>query len=93
MSPQALANVLRALSTERRIRALHLLLGSKDALTSGSIAACLEIDDQTCSYNLLKLKEVGLIIGYPSGPYVLYTPNRAVIDELHKFFEVKEQGE
>lgn len=90
MQAKSLANLLRVLATQRRVETLRLLLESPTSLASSNIAAMLGVTESTASFNLMALAGVGLVLRAQSGSYAFYSPNRLLVQEVLKFFDVKE---
>lgn len=91
MQSKSLANLLRILSTPRRVEILRFLLEAEAPVMSKNVASFMALDDNSASFNLMALAKVGLVLRTPSGPYVFYSPNRILIREVFEYFNIKEQ--
>jgi DNA-binding transcriptional ArsR family regulator len=88
MNSTAHANLLRVLSTPRRIEILRALQQAGSPMTSGNLAAMIGISEAAMSYNIGKLSDVGLVIRMVSGKHVLYGVNKTTMRELIKFWRL-----
>ncbi|MBO8128676.1 MAG: winged helix-turn-helix transcriptional regulator [Peptococcaceae bacterium] len=92
-----LNTLFKALSDNTRREILRLLT-DKD-LTAGEIAEAFDLSRATISHHLSVLKEAGLILDERRGPYIIYSLNTTVFQEVAGWvFDVtrtllnKEQG-
>lgn len=90
MSPSAIAALLKALSTPRRVRVLQLLMDATEPISSGNLASLVGIGEGPMSTNLTKLSEVGLILRQPHHRNTFYSVNTVTLKELRKFLGEKE---
>lgn len=89
MTPESHAALLKALSTERRIQILQLLMTHDSPVAAGVLAAKMDLSEGAISFNAGKLAEVGLLTKQASGRHVFYSPNKVVIRELIRFWRTK----
>lgn len=90
MDDKAIANLLRTLSTERRVSLLRALLFSVEPLPSSTLATLVGISDAAASYNLSELSQCGLIRAQQSGRWVFYSPNRELLSHVFKALDIPE---
>ena len=90
MQSEHLANLLKVISTKRRLDILRALIDYPKPVSSSTLAALVGIGEGPASFNLRKLAEVGLLLTQPSGRWVFYTPNRTLIQEIQSFFQTQE---
>ncbi len=76
------ATLFQALGTTRKLTLLGILLQAEEALTSSSLATLSGLTEPQTSWNLTKLREVGLVHRATQGRYSFYTPNREVLSTL-----------
>lgn len=80
------AEMLAAMGTEPRLRAVRLLLAAHPrGLTAGEVGAELGIPPSTLSHHLDRLKREGLVAVAREGTFIRYTANTAVLSELLEF--------
>jgi ArsR family transcriptional regulator, arsenate/arsenite/antimonite-responsive transcriptional repressor len=89
MTITQLTKLLEALSHERRVSILLLLLESKDSLHSAAISHLLGLPVTNTSFHLGKLAAVDLVLQAREGKYTLYTANKrtlyALVNDLTTF--------
>jgi DNA-binding transcriptional ArsR family regulator len=86
MQAKALASLLKALSTTRRIQIIRILLDAGEPVAMTTVAALLKLDEGQTSYNLSKLADVGLVLRQQSGRWVFFTINQVTMNEIRKFW-------
>ena len=79
---EKIAVIFSRLSTSRRILILEVLLEAEQPLASSTIAAVTGQTEAACSFNLVRLSEVGLIHAIPSGRWAFYVANRDLLNTL-----------
>lgn len=77
-------NLFKALSTERRLKILMLLL-EHEQLHSGEIAQLANLADAITSECLTKLTAIGWLWRQPTPPWVYYGVNREVVKNVIDF--------
>jgi len=83
METNAALSTLTALSQETRLRVFRLLVEFGDSGTSaGQISEELDVPHNTLSFHLSHLSHAGLVFSRKQGRSVIYTANRAAMDEL-----------
>jgi predicted transcriptional regulator len=86
MDPDGLANALKVLSTERRIRLFRYLIRQTKPQMVSNIATYLGFDEKVVSYNLNEMAKVGLVLSTQTGRYRFYGINRPLIAMIaHEF--------
>jgi len=78
-----------ALSTERRLKIMRLLMDSPEPVASSMIAAVTGVAEAPTSYNLTALVKADLVTRIPSGRWVFYTVNHATVEKLGRFFRLE----
>jgi len=84
-----LTKAFNALSTERRLKIMRLLMDSPEPVASSMIAAVAGIAEAPTSYNLTALVKAELVTRIPSGRWVFYTVNHATVKKLGQFFRLE----
>jgi DNA-binding transcriptional ArsR family regulator len=80
------ADMLAAMGTEARLRAMRLLLSAHpDGMVVGDIQAELGIPASTLSHHLEKLKNEGLVKVRRERQFLWYSANTAVLEDLLGF--------
>nr|WP_317377160.1 metalloregulator ArsR/SmtB family transcription factor [uncultured Faecalimonas sp.] len=76
----SVCEILSALADENRRKILEKLKEGK--ISSGELAAALDMTPQALSYHLAKLKKADLIYETRFKNYIYYEPNLSVLDEI-----------
>ena len=76
--------LFKALNDKTRREILELL--KKKDLTAGEIADRFRISKPSISHHLDLLKQAGLVQSIKEGPFVYYSLNTTVMDEIIKWF-------
>ena len=79
---EKIAVIFSRLATPRRILILTTLLEAEQPLASSVIAAVTGQTEAACSFNLVRLAEVGLIHPIRSGRCTFYVPDRDVLNTI-----------
>ncbi len=87
MRHKALANILKTISTERRLDIIKVLMDSDEALPTTTIAALAGMPMAAASFNLVEMANDGIVLRRPLGRMVFYTVNRSLLEEVQTFFE------
>lgn len=77
---EKLIEILKALSTENRLRIAQLL--SSGPRCSGAISSSLGISGGATSQHLHQMLHAGIIIGEKKGNFIHYSLNREILDDL-----------
>lgn len=87
LNPTNLANILKAISTERRLRILHTLIQSDGSIPTSMISALVDLTEAQTSFNLRKMRELGIVLRDRSGTWSFYSINRPLFAEISNFFD------
>lgn len=67
-----------------RWRILQVLINSEEGMTPTLISSLLQIELDTISHHLVRLRDEGLVLYVPSGHSNIYFPNRSELSRIGK---------
>jgi DNA-binding transcriptional ArsR family regulator len=84
-SPQKVARIFKALSSDARVRILQMLKAR--SLCVGALAARLDVSSAAVSQHLRILRDAGLVVPDKRGYYVHYRLNRKTLEQWRQVAE------
>jgi len=84
-SPQKVARIFKALSSDARVRILQML--KEGSLCVGALAARLDVSSAAVSQHLRILRDAGLVVPDKRGYYVHYRLNRRTLEQWRQVAE------